>query len=120
MICGPLHTLRERDEGRLVQMIAEVVVEKGVSKIVVGLPRPLSGGTNAQLQSVLSFKGRLAAAVGVPVLTWDERFTSKLAEKGGTSTAERDSVAASYMLQNYLDSRTDATEDEETHEQQIG
>ncbi len=114
MICSPLKTLEERDEGRLIERIAAVVEERGVTTVVVGLPRPLSGGTNRQLESVLAFKTRLERELSVPVVTWDERFTSKLAQQGKTRSNERDSVAASYMLQNYLDSRTDILGDEET------
>jgi len=113
MICSPLKTLQEKDEARLIESIATVVEEKDVTKVVLGLPRPLSGGTNRQVESVLSFKARLERRLSVPVVTWDERFTSKLAEQGKTRSNERDAVAASYMLQNYLDSRTDAVGDDE-------
>lgn len=119
VICGPLDTLREKSEERLVDMIAEVVREHDVTEVVLGLPRPLAGGTNDQLETVLRFRDRLEHALTVPVATWDERFTSKLAERGGHRSAARDSVAASYMLQNYLDSRTDATGDDEIHENAV-
>jgi putative holliday junction resolvase len=117
VICSPLATLRTKDEGHLIERIAGIVGEHGVALVVLGLPRPLSGGTNAQLQSVLRFKARLEGELTVPVVAWDERFTSKLADSGRRS-ADQDSVAAAYMLQNYLDSRTHATGDEEIHERQ--
>ena len=63
----------------------------------------LSGGTNDQLQDVLRFVDSLRIATQIPVETWDERFTSSLAEKGSKRGASRDAVAACYMLQNYLD-----------------
>lgn len=116
VICTPLGILEERDEARLIKSIAAVVQENDVAKVVMGLPRPLGGGTNQQLENVLSFKVRLERELSVPVITWDERFTSKLAERGRTRSAGRDSVAACYMLQNYLDSRVDAMGEEETDE----
>lgn len=117
LTCGPLAVLRETDEGRLIRHIAVLAEENEVSILVLGLPRPLSGGTNNQVESVLTFAARLSREVPVPVVTWDERFTTKLAERAKGRSATRDAVAASYMLQNYLDSRINATGDDETYEQ---
>jgi RNase H-fold protein (predicted Holliday junction resolvase) len=86
--------------------VVALAEEHGAEVIVVGLPRPLKGGSNEQLAAVVSFKERLAASTAMPVATWDERFTSKLADGGGRRTGEQDSVAACYMLQDYLDWRS--------------
>ena len=118
VICRPLDTLREKDEQRLVEMISKVVREYDVTLVVLGLPRPLSGGSNAQLESVIAFGARLERELTVPVATWDERFTSKLAERGAGRGSARDAIAASYMLQNYLDSRTESMGDDRIHEPQ--
>jgi putative Holliday junction resolvase len=104
--CTPLPVIRERDREKLLLTVIAVADEYAAGEIVVGVPRPLSGGTNEQLNSVVSFKDRLAGMTGTPVLTWDERFTSKLAESGATRGADQDSVAACYMLQDYLDWRS--------------
>jgi putative holliday junction resolvase len=109
--CRPFGIVAERDEERLIVKIVTVAEEEEVGEIVVGLPRPLSGGTNRQMESVLSFTERLDHAVAVPVGVWDERFTSKLAEKGRSRTESHDAIAACYMLQSYLDSRTETTGD---------
>jgi putative Holliday junction resolvase len=105
MTCRPFGIVAERDEDRLIVKIATVVEEEEVGEIVVGLPRPLSGGTNRQMESVISFTERLGHAVTVPVAVWDERFTSKLAQKGRSRTETHDAVAACYILQSYLDAR---------------
>ena len=102
--CSPLAVICERDEGELIRRILAVVEEQGVGDVVVGLPRPLAGGTNQQSESVLAFKARLERKTPVQVHTWDERFTSKLAEEGRPRTGRQDAVAACYMLQSYLDS----------------
>jgi putative transcription antitermination factor YqgF len=99
--------VRERDEDRLVEEILETAREQEVGVIVVGLPRPLSGGTNSQVASVLAFTQSLRDRSGIPVRTWDERFTSRLAEKCRPSREPLDAVAACYMLQNYLDAHAD-------------
>jgi putative Holliday junction resolvase len=103
--CSPLEVVNERDEERLLLRIMDVAREQEVGEIVVGLPRPLAGGTNRQVESVLAFVALLEERAGIHVLTWDERFTSKLAEKGRSRTVSQDAVAACYMLQGYLDSR---------------
>jgi putative Holliday junction resolvase len=98
--------LSERDSGRLVQAIVAHAAEYEADGIVVGVPRPLSGGTNEQMQAVLTFVDKLRTESPVPVETWDERFTTSLAEKGSKGGNPRDAVAACYMLQNYLDGLT--------------
>jgi putative transcription antitermination factor YqgF len=102
----PLPVIRERDEGKVLLRVVAVAEEQGAEEIVVGLPRPLGGGSNQQLEAVTAFAERLTEAAKVAVVTWDERFTSKLAEGGGKRTGEHDSVAACYMLQDYLEWRS--------------
>ena len=104
--CTPLPVIRERDEGKVLLRVVAVAEEQGAEEIVVGLPRPLGGGSNQQLEAVTAFAERLTEAAKVAVVTWDERFTSKLAEGGGKRTGEHDSVAACYMLQDYLEWRS--------------
>jgi putative Holliday junction resolvase len=111
LTCSPLDVVAERDEERLLLRIVAEVKEQDVGEIVVGLPRPLAGGTNRQVESAFDFAKRLERQSGVPVVTWDERFTSKLAERGRSRVKAQDAVAACYMLQSYLDSRTNTRGD---------
>ncbi len=104
--CTPLPVIRERDAEKVLLRVIAAAEEHSAEEIVVGLPRPLKGGSNEQLEAVLAFKERLAAGTAIPVVTWDERFTSKLADRGGKRTGEQDSVAACYMLQDYLEWRS--------------
>jgi putative Holliday junction resolvase len=104
--CAPLPVVRERDQAEVLLRVIALADEHGADEILIGLPRPLKGGSNAQLESVVAFKERLAASTEKPVVAWDERFTSKLADRGGKRTGEQDSVAACYMLQDYLDWRS--------------
>jgi putative holliday junction resolvase len=106
--CTPLPVIRERDRDKVLLTIVAIADEYEAEEIVVGLPRPLGGGTNEQMDAVVSFIERLAASTSTPTLSWDERFTSKLAERGATKGSAQDSVAACYMLQDYLDWRTKA------------
>jgi putative Holliday junction resolvase len=104
--CRPLDVIVSATQEDTVAAVLLAAHREGVEKIVVGLPRPLSGGSNAQLERTEAFARALKMAGGVSVLTWDERFTSKLAESGRPKNKGTDAVAACYMLQNYLDSRS--------------
>jgi putative pre-16S rRNA nuclease len=104
--CTPLPVIRERDSDKALLRVVAIADEYGASEIVVGLPRPLGGGTNEQMDAVVTFKEKLATLTAIPVVTWDERYTSKLAESGAKRRGEQDSVAACYMLQDYLDWRS--------------
>ena len=103
LICRPLTVVVERDTEALIERVLEYACREDVGEIVVGLPRPLSGGTNAQLEAADAFSGRLRVRAPMAVVTWDERFTSKLAERGRSANTPADAVAACYVLQNYLD-----------------
>ena len=103
LTCRPLRVLHERDRRALIARILQVLVEEEVTAVVVGLPRPLSGGRNEQLEEAESFAAELSRATEVPVAAWDERFTTKLAERGRPGGQPADAVAACYLLQNYLD-----------------
>ncbi len=109
--CSPFGTVEEKDADRLAGQILVIAGEQNVTTIVVGLPRPLKGGTNAQSEATVAFKQLLERKTMIPVKMWDERFTSRLADRGRPGNREQDAIAACYMLQNYLDSRAPSTED---------
>lgn len=99
----PLPTI-EPPEARAV---AELVAEHGVERVVVGLPLHLSGEEGSQAALARSFCAELEAILDVPVDTYDERLTSRMADasrRAGASAA-RDSVAAAHLLDAYLMSR---------------
>jgi putative Holliday junction resolvase len=84
--------------------IAALVTEHEADSVLVGLPISLSGEEGPQAGEVRDFVARLAAHVDVPVQTFDERFTTKLARTTPGRSSE-DSRAAAHLLQHYLDSR---------------
>lgn len=89
-----------RGLARLRALVAELQAER----VVVGLPLSLSGQDSAQTQETRAFAERLQAAVDVPVELYDERFTTRLAQRAGGKASE-DSRAAAHMLSGYLASR---------------
>lgn len=93
--------------------VVGLVEEYEVGKVVVGYPRSLDGEAHAQAEKVERYAAGLAEALTVPVLLWDERFSTVSAERmmreaglSGRKKRERiDAVAAAVILQDYLDSR---------------
>jgi putative Holliday junction resolvase len=70
----------------------------------VGLPLSLSGADSAQTAETRQFAARLERQLPVPVELYDERFTTRLAERHGGSASE-DSRAAAHLLESWLAAR---------------
>jgi putative Holliday junction resolvase len=99
-LATPLPTI-EPPEARAV---AELVDEHGVERVVVGLPLHLSGEEGSQAALARSFCAELEAMLTIPVETYDERLTTKMADasRRAGALAPRDSIAAAHLLQAYL------------------
>ena len=95
--------------------VAELAAERGVELIVVGLPLHLSGEEGSQAALARTFCAELEAILDIPVETYDERLTTRMADasKRAGATAARDSLAAAHMLEAYLASRVSSPEDED-------
>jgi putative Holliday junction resolvase len=81
--------------------LLELVREEEAERIVVGLPVTLRGERGAQARETEEFVERLSAVAGVPVESFDERFTTVLA-RGSETRAAEDAVAAAHLLTSYL------------------
>ena len=98
----------------LQRRLADLVGSEDVTRVVVGLPVSLDGTEQAAARRTRRFVDRLRPLVGVEVVLYDERLTTRIAEDvlvaAGTSRAKRrrriDKVAATVILQGYLDSQT--------------
>ena len=108
----PLTTLRVRgrDVASLSERIAALVVEHQVGAVVVGLPLRMDGTRGDAVARVERFAGKLRKCLAIPVLTNDERLTSRAADEllreQGVDARERrlksDQYAAAIILQDYL------------------
>jgi len=93
--------------------IEAIVAEQRAEAVVIGLPLTLTGVEGPQAERVLEVVEELAKRLTIPVHTQDERLTTTQAARlpGGESRksksgpASRDAVAASIMLQAYMDSQ---------------
>ncbi|MGB2770294.1 MAG: Holliday junction resolvase RuvX [Candidatus Zixiibacteriota bacterium] len=91
--------------------IKDLVVEKDVAKLVVGMPRNMNGSIGPQGEKVKKFIGKLAHKTEAEVIAWDERLTSvqslKSMREMGTKQKRKevtDRISATLILQSYLDS----------------
>jgi putative Holliday junction resolvase len=102
--------------------VAELVAEHGVERVIVGLPLHLSGEEGSQAALARSFCTELEAMLTVPVETYDERLTTRMAEasRRAGATAPPDSIAAAHLLEAYLAGRAAAAERESEAERKTG
>ncbi|HVM16365.1 MAG TPA: Holliday junction resolvase RuvX [Gaiellaceae bacterium] len=101
-IARPLGVVeRAATQGGLAR-VAELVASEDVERVVVGLPLTLRGERGAQADETERFVEALQGLVAVPVETFDERFTTRLAEQGAASDAPEDARAAAHLLSSYL------------------
>ena len=117
-LARPLRTLTVTSAGDAVERVVDEVTrlsgeEDGLAAIVVGVPARLDGSPSDETAVVAEFMKALAARVTVPIAGGDERLTSREAESR-LAVEERDwrqrkkkldAVAASIILQDYLDQR---------------
>lgn len=114
-VATPIATVaRHADTPRLHRELAELVAEWEAGMVLLGLPVALDGSLGPAAQAVLAERDQLAAVVGVPVEVHDERLTTRIAdralrERGDLDGRARrevvDMVAASVILQDWLDHR---------------
>jgi putative Holliday junction resolvase len=92
--------------GDPVARIEEAVLEQGAQAVVFGLPLSLSGAEGPQARRVREIADSLATRIDIPIEFQDERLTSAQAERAkGGKGARKDAIAASILLQAYLDRR---------------
>lgn len=82
--------------------IVTIVRDQGVEEVVVGHPLTLRGERGEQAKAAERFAKALRAAIDVPVVLFDERFTTDLAEQSTSATPE-DARAAAHLLSSYLE-----------------
>ena len=111
IIATGLDTIKRSKIDEDVKKLKGIVEKYEVKEIVFGIPKDLYGGIGPQGEKVLKFIERLKKHINIPVKSWDERFTTKEAERtlleDGMRREKRkkliDKVSAILILQGYLD-----------------
>jgi putative Holliday junction resolvase len=121
-VATPVATIeRHRDRPRLHREIADLVDEWDAELLLLGLPIALDGSIGPAARAVLAERDELATVVRVPIEVHDERLTTRIAdralrERGDLDARARkqvvDQVAASVILQDWLDHPRDPSPQE--------
>ena len=110
-LASPLKTLARGAFARDANTLTAIFSEFGVAAIVLGLPLDLNGRDNPRAQSTRAFARNLSTRTNLPILFWDERFSTAAVTRSlianDVSRARRarvvDQMAAAYILQGVLD-----------------
>jgi putative holliday junction resolvase len=111
MLAHPLETIP--NDSLFLSKLRKIVLEKGISRIVVGIPRNMDGSYGPAAEKAKLFFSQLKSEFpGVQLISWDERLTTVEAQRllhaaGRDIKKSRpviDQVAAQVLLQSYLDS----------------
>jgi putative Holliday junction resolvase len=109
-----LATIQRRNKRTDLAALEKVILEHGVSEIVVGLPLRMSGAEGIQAEKMRLFVGELRKRFKLPVHLWDERLTSaqanRLLRETEMSIKRRgevvDQMAAVLILENWMEAKT--------------
>lgn len=104
-IASPLPVVFKAATPSGLRRLATIVRERQVERIVLGLPIGLSGNETGQTRATREFAAQLEAAVSVPIEFYDERFTTRMAERDPDPRADEDSRAAAHLLDGWLAER---------------
>jgi len=111
LLAHPRPPLDGRDKKALLRALADLAREEGVGLFLVGLPLDMSGAAGVMASRASALAQEISEATGVPIELFDERWTTmeaarKLREGGVEGRRQKalvDGMAASVMLQSYLD-----------------
>ncbi len=101
-IATPYKTIQGEDIPLLFQELQEIVLKQKITQIIIGHPLSLSGKSSEQTKKTEDFIKQCKKEFNIPIIIFDERFTSKMANNL-SSGRENHAVAASIILQDYID-----------------
>jgi putative Holliday junction resolvase len=112
-LASPAGVILETDIEKIIQKIANEVAIQKIEQVVVGYPKNMNGSIGERAEKCESFAEQLQKLIGIPVILWDERSTTVSAHNFLNNTNIRgkkrkniiDEVAATIILQSYLDYR---------------
>ncbi len=110
-LATPLETIQRTKFGADAARLSEIVAERGITGLVVGMPVNMTGDAGPRAQAVRAFIRSLEDTLGLPVLSWDERLSTVAVERAmidadmtrAKRAAQVDRAAAAFILQGALD-----------------
>lgn len=111
-LASPLMMIEEKSEKKRLEKVAQAVIDNKAELVVVGLPKNMDGSEGDSAKSAREFASQLTEITGIKTVMQDERGTTITAHtylsnrdvRGKKRKAQVDIVAASIILQDYLDS----------------
>ena len=111
VIAQPLEFVHADPFAGVVSRLQEIIREKNVEMLLVGMPRNMDGSLGPAAASAKEFVARLKEGIDLPIRTWDERLTSAQANRFLIQANVRrdkrkekvDQTAAAILLQSYLE-----------------
>lgn len=105
----PYKIIENKNKNFILSELKNIITDEQIDKIVIGMPYGLAGKKedNPMMKKIKLFSNFLKDNLGIGIISEDERYTSRLADnllKGGKNK-KRDDVAASLILQSYLDNK---------------
>ena len=100
-LARPLCVVERAGGGDGLAELARLIAAEGAERVVVGMPLTLKGERGEQARETEAFVEALEAVTEIQIDTYDERFTTNLAEQTVSAAAE-DALAAAHLLTSYL------------------
>jgi putative Holliday junction resolvase len=121
-VATPLCTITHKSLPEIITKVAELIAREEIAEVIVGMPLELSGREGDSARRVRVFAKALNQQTRVPVRLWDERLSTAAADRSlrtqNVRASDRrrmvDQVAATLLLQSYLDQLVAAMPDEST------
>ena len=110
-VASPVETVRRKKFGVDAARLLEIIADRSIGGIVLGLPRNMDGSEGPRCQKTRAFARNMTRLTDLPIGYWDERLSTVAAERAlleaDASRKRRaeviDNVAASFILQGFLD-----------------
>ena len=123
-LASPIGVIEDHSFGNTMKKVAAAAEEYGIQEIVVGHPKNMDGSEGERAQKCEKFAMMLREIVSIPVTLWDERSTTVLAHnylnennvRGKKRKEVVDAVAATLILESYLNYRKNKKAAEEAEE----
>ena len=120
LLAHPVETILANE--RATSRVVELVRERNVEHVVVGIPKRMNGQIGTAATEALEFVEKLRSVLPCPVVTWDERLTTVAAHRALRDAGKKtrhtrgyiDQVAAQMILQSYLDSRAELASEKQS------
>ncbi len=117
-VATPIQVVERKSLEQDAHAFSDIVSKYGVDQLIVGLPRNMDETVGPQAATVRAYAEKIAQALNLPLTLWDERLTTidataRLASTGAHGKKSRrtlDAIAASVILQDYLDSQEKASD----------